>query len=71
MHELGNLAIVVANRSDAALIVHKGIATVCVGVGPDRARIVSAWQDDKRIHEIILALNHGEYQKKENLRGAA
>ena len=65
MKELGNLAIVMAKRFDTALIIHKGIITVCVGEGPDRVKMTAAWYDNEKIRTIVMALNHG------NLKGAA
>ena len=71
MKELGNLAIVSANRFDTSLIIHRGIVTVCVGNGPDRTRMVANWNDDEAIHRIIMELNYGKFRNEGNLKGVA
>ena len=71
MEQLCKLVIVAVKRSDVALTLYQGIATVYVGVGPDRTMISADWHDDERIRKIILELTHSKFKNKQNLRGAA
>lgn len=70
MKQLGNLAIVCAKRPDVILHIHNGQVFVHVGVGPDRARLHTKWDNDAKIDHIIYELNFGKYREKE-VRGHA
>lgn len=65
MKQLGNLAIVCAQRSDVLLQILNGSATVFVGSGPERRTITSDWDDDKQITDLIHELNFGSLSAKE------
>lgn len=69
MKQLGNLAIVCAQRRDTLLQVLDGIATVHVGRGPERTALSADWHDDARIMEIILELNHGRFRDENISKG--
>ena len=56
MKQLGNLAVVCAQRKDVLLEIRDKSATVCVGGHPPR---VAHWDDDEKISEIIHELNFG------------
>ena len=66
MKQLGNLAIICANRSDVMLQVSNGKAMVNVGYGPDKATICSDWDDDQQINKIVHELNYGKFMLKTN-----
>ena len=70
MKQLGNLAIICAQRPDALLQIMDGKATVFLGYGPCRTRIVADWHDDQKISEITHELNHGRYRLMETEKGA-
>ena len=71
MKQLGNLAIVAAQRSDISLYIYKGFVSVCVGDGPARASMSAKWSDDEKIHEMVMELNHGKYKQQIGMKGAA
>ena len=71
MKQLGNLAIVCAQRPEVLLLVHKGTVELHVGEGPSRESIVAEWQDDEKVSSMIHELNHGQYKRKEGLLRAA
>lgn len=64
MKQLGNLALVCANRPEVLLQLHSGQVSVYVGSGPDRAVLSTAWEDDAEISNIIHELNFGRYAGK-------
>ena len=61
MKQLGNLAIVCAQRPEVLLQLHNETVSVHVGEGPGRATLYAAWDDDNRINNIIHELNFGKY----------
>lgn len=65
MKQLGNLAIVCAQRPEVLLQILNGTVTVHVGAGPERAVLHSACEDDEKINSIIRELNFGRYARKE------
>lgn len=69
MKQLGNLAIVCAQRRDTLLQVLNGIATVHVVRDHDRTTLSAACSDDVRIMEIILELNHGRFRDENISKG--
>ena len=73
MKQLGNLAIVCAQRSDVLMQIYSGTVSIHVGEGPERTTFSAAWKDDNTMKRIIWELNFGRYaayqQKKEE--GAA
>lgn len=54
MKQLGNLAIVCAQRPEVLMQIHGGIVTVHVGCGPERASLHTAWDDDAGVCLGIL-----------------
>ncbi len=65
MKQLGNLAMVCAQRSDVLLQIQGGRLYLHVGRGPQRESVVMDWADDEKITETVRELNFGCYQKKE------
>ena len=61
MKQLGNLAMVCAQRPEVLMMVHDGTVTVCVGAGPARKALTAKWNNDAEISRIVAALNFGEY----------
>jgi len=61
MKQLGNLAVICAQRNDLCLTIYQGQATVHLGCGPERKSITVNWSDDEAINKLTYALNHGEY----------
>lgn len=71
MKQLGNLAIVCANRPEVLMQIYGGKVAVHVGADPDRAVMFTTWDDDAEITRIIHELNFGKYKSKEGLSNAA
>ena len=63
MKQLGNLAIVCAQRPEILMQIHGGIVTVHVGCGPERASLHPAWDDDAGVSCIVHELNFGKYRE--------
>lgn len=61
MKQLGNLAMVCAQRPEVSMTLYNGAVTVHVGSGPQRRALEAKWNDDTAISRIIAALNFGEY----------
>lgn len=61
MKQLGNLAMVCAQRPEVMMQLHGGRVSVYVGTGPERAVMDSAWDNDTEISRIVHALNFGRY----------
>ena len=61
MKQLGNLAIVCAQRPEVMMQLHGGKVSVFVGAGPDRAVMDSTWDNDAEISRIVHELNFGRY----------
>lgn len=64
MKQLGNLAIVCAQRPEVLMQLHEGRVTVYVGSGPERAAMHCAWDDDTQIKRIVYELNFGNHAEK-------
>ena len=64
MKQLGNLAIVCAQRSDVQLQIKDGTVTVLVGATLPKPMYLLAWDDDTAISGIIRELNFGQYAPK-------
>lgn len=62
MLEVGNLAVVCAQKKDVSLQIYQGIATVHVGRGSKRRILSSDWRDNEKIKSLVYELNHGEYK---------
>ena len=63
MKQLGNLAVVCAERSEVLMQLHSGQVSVYVGAGPERTGLHAAWDDDAKIDRIIYELNFGKYKE--------
>lgn len=61
MKQLGNLAIVCAQRQDVLLQVLDGKVTVHAGRGPSKAIFYASWDDDQKINEIVHELHFGRF----------
>ena len=68
MLQLGNLAIICAERTDILLSINKGTVTVlvdsCAG-GPLQLFNVD-WRDNEEIGKLIYELNHGSLRKEDH-----
>ena len=60
MKQLGNLAVVCAQRPDVLMQIYGSEVSVHVGEGPERAVLSTKW-DDETIQSIIRELNFGRY----------
>lgn len=60
MKQLGNLAVVCAQRPDVLMQIYGNEVSVHVGEGPERAVFSTKW-DDETIQSIIRELNFGRY----------
>ena len=65
MKQLGNLALVCAQRPEVLMQLHGGEVSVHVGDGPERAALYAAWDDDEAISRIIYELNFGRYAQRQ------
>ena len=61
MKQLGNLAVVCAQRPDVLMQIYGNEVSVHVGEGPERAVFSTNWDDDETIQSIIRELNFGRY----------
>lgn len=64
MKQLGNLAIVCAQRPEVLMQLSGGVVSIHVGAGPDRVTLFTKWEDDEEICRIIHELNFGQYAVK-------
>lgn len=64
MKQLGNLAIVCAQRPEVLMQIHGGVASVFVGSGPERTVLHTVWDNDAAISGIVHELNFGRYAKE-------
>ena len=62
MKQLGNLALVCAQRPATLLQIQDGIVAVFVGSGPEREVLSASWDDDAEILRIIHELNFGKFR---------
>ena len=63
MKQIGNLASICARRNNVLFQTLDRWITVHVGQGPDKKILSAAWNDDKKINEIIMELNFGKYSE--------
>ena len=61
MKQLGNLAVVCAQRPDVLMQIYDKTVRVHVGEGPGRTTLFAPWEDDDAILRIIQELNFGRY----------
>jgi len=64
MKQIGNLANICGRRQDTLLQVLNGRVSVHVGHGPGRATLSADWNDDKKIGDFIMELNHGRFREE-------
>ena len=64
MKQLGNLAVVCAQRPDVLLQITGGTVSLHVGDGPGRSAVAADWDNDAEISRMIHELNFGRYAKK-------
>ncbi len=65
MKQLGNLAIICANRPDILLQIYNGYVSVHAGAGTERASMTAKREDDEAINGFIHELNFGRYAEQE------
>lgn len=53
MKQLGNLAVVCAQRPDVLMQIYGSEVSVHTGEGPERAVLTAKWDDDETIQSII------------------
>ena len=63
MKQLGNLAIIAAQREDMLFQLLNGEVTIFFGSGPDRTSLSALWNDDEQIDKIIYELNFGKWEE--------
>lgn len=69
MKQLGNLAIVCAQRPEVLMEIHGGLVSIHTGHGPNRATMYIPWDDDDLIQHIIHELNFGKYANRGDRNG--
>lgn len=67
MKQIGNLAVICAQRNDVLMQIYGARISVYVGEGPERECVCLDWNDDDLILDLIQDLNFGKYapDKKE------
>jgi len=66
MKQLGNLAIVCAQRNNVLLQILNGKVTVYIGEGTERSVMHTEWTDDAKISEMVRELNFGQYAERKD-----
>ena len=69
MKQLGNLALVCANRSDVLLQIQRGTVCFSIGMGTQMETISLAWDDDEKITALVRELNFGALSKTQKNGG--
>lgn len=64
MKQLGNLAIVCAQRKNVLLQMLNGNVCIHLVTSPERSVLSAEWDDDTTITAIIHELNFGEYKEE-------
>ena len=64
MKQLGNLAIVCAQRQDIVLLLQRGKVSVYSETLAEPSRLSAAWDNDAEIEKIIHELNFGVFAAK-------
>lgn len=62
MKQIGNLAVVCANREDVLLQIQGKEVAVHVGSGRQRESLYILWDDDNAICNLASELNYGKYK---------
>ena len=63
MKQLGNLAIVCAQRRSVQFTMENGEVRVTIRNFPGSPSFYLRWDDEKKIAEVIYELNFGKYKK--------
>lgn len=64
MHQVGNLAIICAQRSDLTFVMLRGLVNVIVRSGESSYdTLIAYWNDNESINAMIHELNFGKYAK--------
>lgn len=61
MKQIGNLAVICAQRNDVFMQIHGARVWVNIGEGPERKCVCFDWNDDEAILDLIRNLNFGKY----------
>ena len=61
MKQLGNLAIVCAQRQDVVLLLQRGKVSVFRETTDENDKLSAAWDDDAAIEKIVHELNFGAF----------
>ena len=69
MKQIGNLAIVCAQRTDVQMRIKNQCVSVLVGNGSPKATFFSVWDDDAAICQIIRELNFGSAAPQNHAAG--
>lgn len=64
MKQLCNLALACAERPEVLMQIYNGTVSVHVGTGPERATLITRWDNDERILEMIHDLHFECYHEK-------
>ena len=64
MKQLGNLAIICAQRQDIVLLLQRGKVSVYRDTLAEPSRLSAAWDNDAEIEKIIHELNFGVFAAK-------
>jgi hypothetical protein len=68
LKQLGNLAIVCAQRPEVLMQLYEHQVVLYLGQGSERETLQAPWDDDKKISNMIRELNFGKYAAR---KGAA
>jgi len=68
LKQLGNLAIVCAQRPEVLMQLYEHKVVIHLGQGPERETLIALWDDDEKISDMIRELNFGKYAVR---KGAA
>ena len=64
MKQLGNLAVVCAQRQDIVLLLQRGKVTVYRETMEEPVKLSAGWDDDAAIEKIVHELNFGTFAEK-------
>lgn len=68
MKQLGNLAVICAQRPELLMQLRSGLVLV---QAKNRATMEAAWNDDARIEKMIYELNFGAFSRKAGVRNGS
>ena len=67
MKQLGNLAIVCAQRQDIVLLLQRGKVSVFRETTGENDKLSAEWNDDAAIEKIVHELNFGAFADKKGV----